>query len=144
MYTNNYFHRNQDVRMSLSYYQVVEAGSAEQAVIEQLLKTMSLSELDKETITLETKTDDWCVIFIRHKKRETYHCKDKYLITVTEVAEYQLRKEHQRNTPVQIFPENYSMHRTECEVMGSCCKISLSYWSFISVPQHLMGVCIWS
>ena len=104
--------------MALSHYEVVKAESPEHAAIEQLLKTMSLSELDNETITLITKTDDWCVNFIRHKKRETYHYKDKYLITITEVSECKLERDDQKNTEVPIYPEKYrGMDHIECEVM---------------------------
>ena len=119
---NLHVYRNHDIRMAMSCYEVVKPGSAEHTVMERLLKTMSLTELDNETITLVTKTDDWCVNFIRHKKRETYCYKDKYLVTITDAAEYQLRKEHQRSEPVTIFPDNYSMCRTECEVMDNCHK----------------------
>ena len=117
--------------MSPSYYEMVQGGSTEYAVVEKLLKTMELSELD-ETITLVTKTEDWCVNYIRHKKRETYHYKDKYLVTITDVAEYQLRTEHQRNEQVPIFPDYYSKRRTECEVshFKSCFQIVYGFFQF--------------
>ena len=131
--------------MSLSYHKVVQTGSTEHAVVEKLVKTVSLSELD-ETIILVTKTDDWCVNFIRHKKRETYHHKNKYLVNVTDVAECQLRKEHQIKEPVAISPENYGTHRTECEVMSiifikGCCPTRVFFSSTTahgSVPLVMM------
>ena len=122
---NFHIYRNHDIRMAMSHYEVVKPGSAEHTVMEQLLKTMSVTKFDNE-LTLVTKTDDWCVNFIRHKKRETYRNKYKYLVTITDAAEYQLRKEHQRSEPVTIFPDNYSMCRTECEVMDNCHKSCLS------------------
>ena len=105
--------------MALSQYKVVKAGSAEHTVMEQLLKTMSLSDLDKKTIALTTKTDQWCVHFIRHKKRETYRHKDKYLISVTEVAECKLERDDQKSTKVYIYPDKYREmgNHTECEVI---------------------------
>ena len=112
-----YAYRNHDVRMSLSYYEVVQPGSAEHAVVEQLLKTMSLAPVDNETIALVTKTDDWCVNFIRHKKKKTYYHKNKYLVTVTEVSEFQLERERQKSSQVHIYPDKYRQSHTEFEVM---------------------------
>jgi hypothetical protein len=108
-----YLHRNHDVRMALSYYEVM---SKNYPIVERLLQTVSLSESDNETITLQPKADEWCVNFIRHKKRETYRLDDKHLVTVNDIRECQLKSEHQRKEPVPIFPDYYTAHRTEIEV----------------------------
>ena len=49
------------------------------------MRTVSLSDPEKRTITLETRTDNWNVNFIRHKTREAYRIDDKYMVTVAAI-----------------------------------------------------------
>ena len=98
--------------MSLNYYEVVNMGSPEYEVVERLVRTVSLSDPEKRTITLETRTDDWNVNFIRHKMRETYRIDDKYMVTVTAIRECQFNEEL-FNT---ITPDRYRKTHTEIEV----------------------------
>ena len=132
--------------MSLGYYEVVKDDSEEHAVVEKVLKTTSLAEGDKDTIKLITKTDDWCVNFIRHKKRETYCHGDKYQVTLTEVSEFQLERERQQSTPVHIYPDNYRKSHFECEVSFSTVlqlPMSNPVIKMYIGPPLLMGTCFW-
>ena len=101
------------MRMTLNYYEVVSQDSPEYRVVEQLLKTVSLS--DGDTISLVMATDEWSVNFIRHKKREVYRIDDKYIATVTDIREVQLTKE-EPNTLVSLTKDSYSKCHTEIEV----------------------------
>ena len=83
-------------------------------MVENLIRTLSLSDADKGIITLQTYTDDWSVNFIRHKKREAYCVDDKHVLTVTFVRECQLEKQP-RNELVSIHPDYYCEPHTEIE-----------------------------
>jgi hypothetical protein len=107
-------HRNHDIRMTLNYYEVMTAGSPEYEVVEKLVRTVSLSDPEKRTISLETRTDDWNVNFIRHKTREAYRIDDKYIVTVTCVRECQFN-EQLSNTYVSVTPDLYHKTHTEIE-----------------------------
>ena len=107
--------RNHDIRMTLNYYEVMNAGSPEYEVVEKLVRTVSLSDPEMRTITLETRTDDWNVNFIRHKTREAYRIDDKYMVTVTTIRECQIIEEH-FNTLVPVTPDRYFETHTEIEV----------------------------
>ena len=98
--------------MTLNYYEVINMGSPEYEVVERLVRTVSLSDPEKRTITLETRTDDWNVNFIRHKTRETYHIDDKYMVSVTAIRECRISDEP-FNT---ITPDRYHVTHTEIEV----------------------------
>ena len=106
--------RSHDIRMTLNYCEVMNKESPEYEVIERLVKTVSLSDPEKRTITLETRTDDWSVNFIRHKMREAYRIDDKYMVTVNTIRECQFNEEP-FNTLVPITPDRYKTH-TEMEV----------------------------
>ena len=106
--------------MTLNYYEVMTAGSPEYEVVEKLVRTVSLSDPEKRTITLETSTDDWNVNFIRHKMREAYRIDDKYIVTVTCVREC-LFNEQLSNTYVSVTPDLYHETRTEVEVKNGVC-----------------------
>ena len=100
--------------MTLNYCEVMTVGSPEYEVVERLVRTVSLSDPEKRTITLETRTDDWNVNFIRHKTREAYRIEDKYIATVTAIRECQFN-EQPSNTYVSVTPDLYYTH-TEIEV----------------------------
>ena len=101
--------------MTLNYYEVMTAGSPKYEVVEKLVRTVSLSDPEKRTISLETGTDDWNVNFIRHKMREAYRIDDKYIVTVTCVRECQFN-EQLSNTYVSVTPNLYHETRAEVEV----------------------------
>ena len=101
--------------MTLNYYEVMTVGSPEYEVVEKLVRTVSLSDPEKRTITLETRTDDWNVNFIRHKTREAYRIDDKYIVTVTAIRESQFN-EQLSNTYVSVTPDLYHKTHTEIEV----------------------------
>ena len=101
--------------MTLNYYEVMTVGSPEYEVVEKLVRTVSLSDPEKRTISLETRTDDWNVNFIRHKMREEYRINDKYMVTVTTIREYQFNEEP-FNTLVPVTPDRYYKTHTEIEV----------------------------
>ena len=108
-------YRKHDVRMTLNYYEVMDQASPEYKVVQQLLGTVSLSDPDKDTITLETRTEGWNVNFIRHKKREAYRVDDKHMVTVTAIRECQFKKEP-FDTYVPVTPDRYHGKHTEVEV----------------------------
>ena len=84
-------------------------------MVEQLVNTLSLSDPDNGSISLQTNADDWSVYVIRHKKRKTYLMDNKYILTVTVVQECKLS--HQPlNTVVELTPDFYSEPHTEIEV----------------------------
>ena len=107
--------RRHDMRMALNYYEVVNEDYPEYETVQQLLRTISLSDPDRATITLVPSTEDWSVNFIRHKKRETYRLDENYLVTITAIREYQLKKtpQHQR---LDITPDCYNEEHNEMEV----------------------------
>ena len=122
--------RNHDIRMTLNYYEVMTAGSPEYEVVEKLVRTVSLSDPEKRTITLETRTDDWNVNFIRHKMRKTYCIDNKYVVTVTAIRESQFN-EQLSNTYVSVTPNLYHKTHTEIEVKNgvstntcTCCILN--------------------
>ena len=90
-------------------------GSPEYEVVEKLVRTVSLSDPEKRTISLETRTDDWKVNFIRHKTREAYRIDDKYVVTVAAIRESQFNKQLS-NTYVSVTPDLYHKTHTEIEV----------------------------
>ena len=101
--------------MTLNYCEVLNVESPEYEVVEKLVKTVSLSDPEKRTITLETRTDDWNMNYMRHKMREAYQIDDKHLVTVTRVRECQFNEEP-CNTLVPITPDRYRKTHTEIEV----------------------------
>ena len=159
--------RNHDIRMTLNYYEVMTAGSPEYEVVEKLVRTVSLSDPEKRTISLETRTDDWNVNFIRHKTREAYRIDDKYIVTVAAIRESRFN-EQLSNTYVSVTPDLYHKTHTEIEVKNgvstthalvaylienrsislSCpCPLSLVTLCtslHILVSQPHLGVCFWS
>ena len=116
--------------MTLNYYEVMTVGSPEYEVVEKLVRTVSLSDPEKRTISLETRTDDWNVNFIRHKTREAYRIDNKYIVTVTCVRECQFN-EQPSNTYVSVAPDLYHETHTEIEVKNgvstntcTCCILN--------------------
>ena len=101
--------------MTLNYCEVMTVGSPEYEVVEKLVRTVSLSDPEKRTISLETRTDDWNVNFIRHKTRKAYRIDDKYIVTVAAIRESRFNKELS-NTYVSVTPDLYHKTHTEVEV----------------------------
>ena len=108
-------YRVHDVRIALDYYEVVDQKAPEYEVVKSLLETVSLSNPDKATITLVTRSEDWNVNFIRHKKKEAFRVDDKHLVSVTNIRECQFEKES-LDECVSITPDRYYDEHIEVEV----------------------------
>ena len=108
-------YRVHDVRITLNYYEVVDQNAPEYEVVKRLLKTVSLPNPDEATISLVTRSENWNVNFIRHKKKEAFHVDEKYLVSVTHIRECQFEKEPS-NEYVSITPDRYNDEHIEVEV----------------------------
>ena len=107
-------YRVHNVRITLNYYEVVDQNAPEYEVVKSLLETVSLSNPDEATISLVTRSEDWNVNFIRHKKKEAFRVDDKHLVSVTNIRECQFGKESLEY--VSITPERYNEEHIEVEV----------------------------
>ena len=116
--------------------------SPEYNLVERLVKTVSLSDPEEATITLVTRTDEWSVNFIRHKKREAYRIDDKFIVTVTDIRECQFERE-ELHTCVAVTPDRYRDLHTEIEVR-TCSLIPKTKHTVFPGSQLCLGVCIWS
>ena len=134
--------------MTLNYYEVMTAGSPEYEMVEKLVRTVSLSDPEKRTITLETRTDDWNVNFIRHKTRKAYRIDDKYIVTVTAIRESQFN-EQPSNTYVSVTPDLYHKTHTEIEVKNgvstntcTCCiyRTEVSLYIILSLSSIICRI----
>ena len=109
--------REHDIRISLNYFEMMNADPTdpEYKLVEQLMKTLSLSDPNEGIISLVARAQDWNVNFIRHKKRETYNIDDKYIVTVTDIRECQLKQQPQ-NEKISVKSDWYVENHTELEV----------------------------
>ena len=140
--------------MTLNLYEMVPEGSPEYSVVQRLLKTVS-HDPEKEAITfLQSRSDEWSVNFVRHKKREAYCITDKLLLTITAIREYKVDTYTvDKDDVLTLSPgPNDSLHY-EIEVnkinnfahrlLQTCVKCSYCYYQS-TVPQPFLGVCLWS
>ena len=107
--------RLHDVRIALNYYEVVDEDAPEYEMMKSLLETISLSNPDEATISLVTRSEDWNVNFIRHKKKEAFFLDDKHLVSVTNIRECQFEKELS-DEYVSITSDRYCDEHIEVEV----------------------------
>ena len=103
------------MRITLNYYEMVDQNAPEYEVVKHLLETVSLSNPDDATISLVTRSENWNVNFIRHKKKEAFHVDDKHLVSVTNIRECQFEKESSEKY-VSITPDRYNKEHIEVEV----------------------------
>ena len=101
--------------MTLNMYEMVQPEQSPELyrVVDQLLKTVSYDP-DNKTVSLQPKTGNWSVNFIRHKKREAYVVDDKLLLTITAIREYKdppskisLSPDHKTDPHIEV---NWLMH----------------------------------
>ena len=119
-----YTFRNYDVRMTLNLYEMVPEGSPEYSVVQRLLKTVS-HDPEKEAITfLQSRSDEWSVNFVRHKKREAYCITDKLLLTITAIREYKV--------------DTYTVDKDDVLTLSPGPNDSLHY------EIEVNNVCLWS
>ena len=150
--------RNYDVRMTLNLYEMVPEGSPEYSVVQQLLKTVSHDPEKEAIMFLQSRSDEWSVNFVRHKKREAYCITDKLLLTITAIREYKVDTYTvDKDDVLTLSPgPNDSLHY-EIEVnkinnfahrlLQNCVKCSYCYllpiYSSTTVPGSMPLVAMW-
>ena len=149
--------RKHDVRVILKHYEVVKPDHQLYHIVNDLVRTLSLSNPNDCTIGLVPRTKNWNVNFIRHKKKHTYALGDKYMVTVSSIREYAISLLKTRNDePLDVTPDLYKKRHTEVEVgvvyfllyiflnILSFPILFSSSTPFSLVPQHSLGVCLWT
>ena len=116
-------------------------------MVQRLLKTVSHGPEKEAIMFLQSRSDEWSVNFVRHKKREVYCITDKLLLTITAIREYKVDTYTvDKDDVLTLSPgPNDSLHY-EIEVnkiitLHTVC--SYCYYQS-TVPQPFLGVCLWS
>jgi len=104
------FCRKHDIRLGLNRFESVPKRDS---TIQKLLRTITMP--NPETLAFIPHTDEWVIDFIRHKRRETFFLDEKYMVTVTEVKECQI-KWMPCDERIFIGPKDYDKPHMEVEV----------------------------
>ena len=103
--------------MTLNHYELVRPEHPQYSTVNHLIRTLTLSSPDNDTISFVPKTEEWNVDFIRHKKRHTYVLDDKYMVTVSSIRECRIDWTRARSDEIlDVTPDLYNETHTEIEV----------------------------
>ena len=109
--------RKHDIRMVLKHYEVVKPDHLLYRTVNNLIRTLTLSNPNDSTISFVPRTENWNVHFIRHKKRHTYVLEDKYMVTISLIRECVLDWPRAKSDePLDVTPDLYKKSHTEVEV----------------------------